>query len=206
MKAGRQGSDVRAPGSNDDMAVFRKSTTIQPLAVAMTGIKMGDQLLQIGCADRGLLVDLASKVGLSGRACTIVFDEAAAERARDTAARAGLLVDVEIARGAYPYANGTFDLVVVDNTGGLLTTAAPEMRVRSLQEAYRVVRPGGRCIVVEALPRGGIMGLIARQRSDDHFVSSGGTDGALKAEGFVGVRVLAERETRRFVEGTKRHA
>ena len=45
---------------------------------------------------------------------------------------------------------------------------------------------------------------LARARADEHFTASGGTETALKAEDFAGVRVLAERDGRRFVEGTKR--
>ena len=35
------------------------------------GIKLGDRYLQIGCTDASLLAAIASKVGLSGRACAI---------------------------------------------------------------------------------------------------------------------------------------
>lgn len=189
--------------SNLNMAIFRKTTTI-PLAVAMTGVKMGDQLVQIGFRDRMLLTDLASKVGFSGRASVVVYHEHEASRARDAAARAGVLVDVEMANRAFPLQSASFDIAVVDNTGGWLGTSAPETRVSALQETLRVLRPGGRCIVVEAASRGGILGALGRRKEDPHFAASGGTEAALKAEGFAGVRVLTEREGRRFVEGTKR--
>jgi SAM-dependent methyltransferase len=188
------------------MPLFRRNTATQPLVVAMTGIKMGDRLLQIGCADRTLLTDLARKVGLSGRAAVVAYDEEDAARARDAAARAGILVDVELVRGGFPFDSGTFDLAVVDNTGGLLSESRPETRVGCLREGLRVLRPAGRAIVVEPMPRGGILGVLARQRREEHFEASGGTETALEAEGFTGVRVLVERDGRRFVEGTKRRA
>ena len=41
------------------------------LVVGMTGVKMGDRLVQVGCADGGRLAAVASKVGLSGRAVAV---------------------------------------------------------------------------------------------------------------------------------------
>jgi hypothetical protein len=45
---------------------------------------------------------------------------------------------------------------------------------------------------------------LSRSRSDPHFASSGGSETALKAEGFTAVRVIGERDARRFMEGSKR--
>jgi SAM-dependent methyltransferase len=185
------------------MAFLRRTKTT-PLAVSMAGVEMGHQLLIVGCADRALLIDLASRVGLSGRACAIVPDETEAARATDAAARGGILVEVEIARGAFPFDSGAFDVAVIDNTADLLSASRPETRVGFLQETRRVLRAGGRIVVVEPGPRGGLLGAISRSRADPHFTSSGGTETALQAEAFAGVRVLAERDGRRFVEGTKR--
>ena len=58
------------------MAPFLRKTDPHALAVAMTTVKMGDQLLLIGCADGGRLGAIAVKVGLSGRAVAVVPDEA----------------------------------------------------------------------------------------------------------------------------------
>jgi methyltransferase family protein len=184
------------------MPFFRKSTLV-PLAVAMTGVKMGDQLLLVGFADRALLVDVASKVGLSGRAAMVVHDDADAARATDAAARAGLLVDVETTQGAFSLESASFDLAVIDNTNGWLTSA-PERRITALQETFRTLRSGGRCIVVDAAPRAGLLGAIGRPRESEPAAGSSETEGALKVAGFSGVRVLTEREGRRFVEGTRR--
>ena len=37
---------------------------MDPLHVSMTGVRMGERFLQIGCHDRALLSGLAAKVGL----------------------------------------------------------------------------------------------------------------------------------------------
>ena len=42
----------------------------------MTGVKLGDRLLQLGCTDASLVAAISSKVGLSGRACALVSKDA----------------------------------------------------------------------------------------------------------------------------------
>src|SRR6267142_150132 len=62
------------------------------LVKSMTAVKMGDRVVQVGCAHGGRLGAVAVKVGLSGRAVAIVPDEPSAERARKGAAAAGALL------------------------------------------------------------------------------------------------------------------
>jgi ubiquinone/menaquinone biosynthesis C-methylase UbiE len=186
------------------MALFRRRSDPHALLVAMTGVQMGERLLQIGSADRAMLGALASKVGLSGRAAVVVFTDDEQARAQASAARAGALVDVDRSRdGTIAFEEHGFDLLVIDNTGDLITTMTPERRVRTLQEAHRVLRPGGRIIVVEAAERGGLGALFSRRASNEQFRNLGGATTALEAEGFRSVRVLAEREGRRFIEGLR---
>jgi SAM-dependent methyltransferase len=186
------------------MAIFRGKSDPHALIVAMTGIRMGERLLQIGSADRAMLGALASKVGLSGRAAAVVFDDESRARAEASATRAGALVDVVVsADGTIAFEEDDFDLVVVDNSGDLIGAMTPERRVRTLQEARRVLRPGGRILVVERGERGGLGALFSRPAASGQFRGLGGSTTALEAEGFRSVRVVAEREGQRFIEGLK---
>jgi ubiquinone/menaquinone biosynthesis C-methylase UbiE len=184
--------------------MFLKRQDPYLLVVSMTGVKLGDGLLQVGCADGGRLGAVAAKVGLSGRAVLVAPDEASAARARKGAAAAGVLVDVEVAPPTrLPVTDGDFDLAVVDDTGGLLGTMRPEDRVASIRELLRALRPGGRVIVIGAGTRGGFGALLTRAQSGPPFVASGEAVQALEADGFRSVRTLAEREGLVFVEGVK---
>jgi ubiquinone/menaquinone biosynthesis C-methylase UbiE len=177
------------------------------LVVGMSGVKLGDRVVQIGCAHGGRLAAIAGKVGLSGRAVAVVPDEASAKRAERGAADAGVLVEIERSSATrLPLGDAEFDLAVLDDTGDLLGAMRAEDRVASIREAFRVLRPGGRVLVVGAAPRGGLGGLLSRGRNDASFASSGMATKALEADGFRSVRVLAERDGLVFVEGTKRRS
>jgi ubiquinone/menaquinone biosynthesis C-methylase UbiE len=184
--------------------MFLKKDNPHLLIVGMTGVKMGDAFVQIGCAHGGRLAAVAAKVGLSGRAAVVAPDDASAARARKAAEEAGVLIEVEVAPPRrLPLRDGEFDLAVVDDTAGLFGTMRPEDRVEAIRELVRVLRPGGRTLVVGAAPRGGLGAVLSRTQSGPPFVASGEAATALEADGFTSVRVLAEREGLVFVEGIK---
>jgi SAM-dependent methyltransferase len=174
------------------------------LAVSMTGVKMGDRVAFVGCANGGRLAAVASKVGLSGRAVAIVPDGRAAELARKGAEQLGVLVEIEVASPAeLPLEDGSVDLAVVDDTDNLLGLMLPERRVASIRELVRILRPGGRVILVGAPPGVGLGKLFTRAPAGPLFAASGDANTALEADGFGIVRTLAEREGLVFVEGIK---
>jgi ubiquinone/menaquinone biosynthesis C-methylase UbiE len=182
------------------VAPFLRKTDPHALAVAMATVKMGDQLLQIGCADGGRMGAIAVKVGLSGRAVTVVPDQQSAARARRGAAEAGALVDVHVAPVAkLPVEDNAFDLAIVDDTGGLLATMRPEDRVAMVRETARALKSRGRVVVIGAVPRGGLGAIFTRTQSGPPF----DPQPSLEADGFKFVRLLGEREGLKFVEGLK---
>ncbi len=184
--------------------MFLKRQDPHTLAVSMTGVKMGDQIVQVGCAHGGRLAAVAGKVGLSGRAVVVAPDESSAARARAGAAVAGVLVEIEVAPPTrLPLENERFDLAVVDDTAGLLGTMRAGDRVAAIRELLRVLRPGGRVMIVGAAPRGGLGALLSRTQGGPPFAASGDAIKALEADGFRSARVLAEREGLAFVEAIK---
>ena len=179
---------------------FDRGAAPHPLVVGMTGVKLGERFAQIGCAHGGRLGAIAAKVGLSGRAVAIVPDEASAARARKGAADAGALVEVETASTtALPVEEDGFDLVVIDDTAGLLGSMQSDARAGTVLEARRILRPGGRLIVIGSAKRTGLGALLPRPQAG---VTVDPTP-ALHAGGFKSVRTLAEREGLTFVEGMK---
>jgi hypothetical protein len=177
---------------------FFRQPAIDPLQVSMTGVRMGERFVIIGCDDPVLLAGLGAKVGLSGTAAAVVFDEHQAVRARGAAAKEGFLIEQKIARdGAVGFDDASFDLAVVDDTQAGFAARDAAVRGRALRDLRRVLRNGGRVEVVEGL---GASGLFAKATA-----RPAGYDIAaeLAAAGFNPVRVLAELPNFRFVEGLR---
>ena len=182
------------------MIPFLRSGDPFMLVVGMTGVRLGDRIVQVGCAHGGRLAAVAGKVGISGRAVAVVPDDASAARVRKGASEAGVLVEVEIAPStSLPLDSATFDLAIVDDTARLLAEMPPEARAATVREALRVLRPGGRAMVIGAVPRTGLGGLFSRAPEGPRLDPAP----LLQADGFTRVRTLAEREGLVFVEGVK---
>lgn len=183
---------------------FARRDNPHRLAVSMTGVKMGDRLVQIGCTHGGRFAAVAAKVGLSGRAVAVVPDAAAAALVQAGAAREGVLVEIETAAPKHlPLDDGAFDLAVVDEGAGTLGALPPEPRDEALGEILRVLRPGGRVVIIGGTTPHGLGALLGRRGVASPFVVSGSANNALTATGFRSVRTLAEREGLVFVEGVK---
>jgi len=182
------------------MNPFRRGGDAHALVVGMSAVKLGEQFAQIGCTSGPRLAAIAKRVGLSGRAVAVVADDASAARVRSGAAHAGVLVEIEIGTPTrLPLEDGALDLVIVDETAGVFASASDADRRGSVHEILRVLRPGGRVLVMSAGPR---TGLVARLS---------GAAGAppldvmpiLSDGGFKSTRLLAERDGLVFVEGLK---
>lgn len=187
------------------MPFLRKTSPRDPLPVTMSGVRMGERLLQIGVDDARLAGQLAAKVGLSGHAAMIVADEAAATRARGGIADAGGLVDLQVGRlDQLPFPPDSFDAIVVHNMHNLLASIETSTRAPVINEWRRALRLGGRIIVIDPGVRSGLGAwLRPGPKTDAGYDRAGGTLAALEAAGFRPVRVLGEREGFKFIEGLK---
>ena len=172
------------------MLTRKRARSMDPLQVSMTGVRMGERFMQIGCHDRALLSGLAAKVGLSGTAAVAAFTEDEAKRAGGVGAKIGALIETHRIEGpALPFDSDQFDMVVVDDTNGRFAAIADGARGEYLRDARRVVRHGGRIEVIEG---------AAAARPPGYDIQRD-----LAAAGFTPVRELAERDGFRFVEGLK---
>jgi ubiquinone/menaquinone biosynthesis C-methylase UbiE len=125
---------------------FRKGPSPYQAAMAMVGVKPGQQVVVVGAADADLAAQLAVVTGLNGQ--TLVVDQADARtRVEAAARRAGALVEFGTATPAsLPVASESVDIVVL--AMGMASLSEGD-RSRAVDEAMRVLRPGGRTIVVE---------------------------------------------------------
>jgi SAM-dependent methyltransferase len=168
-------------------------------------VRMGERLLMVG-DDAALAAELASKVGLTGRCAAVVGSEAAAARVTAAAAAAGVLLE-EIRVGALPALpldDGTFDAAVLDAGPTFLKNLDGQGRAELARSLARVLRPGGRLIVVEGQPKTPFTLFRPRPDGLEEFRAAGGATTLLEGAGFHPVRLLADRDGQRFTEGLRR--
>jgi SAM-dependent methyltransferase len=175
---------------------FLRKSNLERLPIAMSGVRMGERALQVGINDPSLAGAIAAKVGLSGHAAIAVADERAAAVAKRAASIGGALVDVQIAPlDALPFAVDAFDLIVL-HVGAAVPALDSPAGAGMIRECHRVLRVGGRIVVIEGSPRTFFKGSTLDPDAKRAVA-------ALSAGGFAVARVLAEREGFRFTEGLK---
>jgi demethylmenaquinone methyltransferase / 2-methoxy-6-polyprenyl-1,4-benzoquinol methylase len=109
-------------------------------------LRPGDRALDVCCGTGDLALALARRVGSGGSVVGCDFSDPMLARARDKAARAGI-TQVKFEWGDaldLPYEDGSFDAVTVGF--GVRNFADLE---RGVAELARVLRPGGRLVVLE---------------------------------------------------------
>lgn len=181
------------------LPAFRQGTALPPLSVGMAAAKLGDRVLIMGCGDRRLIAAIGARTGLTGR--TLAIDESRDRCvAADVAAqKEGTLIEtLATPLTAVAVDAASFDLVLVRDglrEGDINRLAA------ALVEAHRVLRPGGRCLVIEGSPRRGLFAFLG---AGAKAAEAEPIHRALSAAGFAAVRTLAERDGQIFVEAIKR--
>jgi len=108
---------------------------------AIAPLKSGETVVDIGCGAGMDLMLAAQHVGPTGRAIGVDMTPKMAERARASAARAGL-ANLEVRLGdalQLPIDNGTVHVVI---SNGVINLTPDKERAYS--EIFRVLKPGGR--------------------------------------------------------------
>jgi SAM-dependent methyltransferase len=188
------------------MALFSfRRLDIDPLAVSMTGVKLGERLLQIGIDDLAIAGQLAAKTGLSGTAAHMVSNDDEAVRVNRGAKKAGVLVEVRVGMLDHlPFDESAFDLVVIHSARGQLAAWTAARRGAVLRDAHRVLRPGGRLVAIEPGTASGLTSLLrSAPEAQAAYDAGGGTAAALRSAGFAAVRELGDREGLKFAEGLR---
>ncbi len=113
----------------------------------LTGVTAGEHVLDVGCGTGTLALAAAQRVGAGGRVHGV---DAAAEmvtRATDKAARHAVPVTFETAVAqSLPCADASFDVVLCTL---VLHHLPADTRAGALSEIQRVLKPGGRMLIVE---------------------------------------------------------
>lgn len=155
---------------------------------ALAGLTRGDRVLDLGCGDGNYTGPIADT---TGRAVGVDSSWSMLKAARRRLAGRSDLGWVGGDGGSLPFRSEAFDAVIAVT---VLCLAAEPRRV--LDEAYRVLRPGGRLVVGE-LGRYSLWALWRRLRGlvaetvyrEAHFFTPAEIRSMLEASGFRDVRV-----------------
>ena len=113
--------------------------------VKVANLKEGDQVLDIAGGTGDLALAFAKKVGASGRVVHTDINEAMLSTGRDRLLNCGMVLPTLVCDAEkLPFADGHFDVVSV--AFGLRNMTHKE---RALQEMCRVLKPGGKLLVLE---------------------------------------------------------
>jgi demethylmenaquinone methyltransferase/2-methoxy-6-polyprenyl-1,4-benzoquinol methylase len=127
-------------------------------AVALSGAKPGMSVLDCATGTGDLALAFKRAVGPNGQVVGTDFCEPMLRSAPAKAARAGLDVRFEVADAMkLPYASATFDLCSI--SFGIRNVDDPG---KCLEELARVVKPGGRVVVIEFGQPDGFFGALFR--------------------------------------------
>ena len=172
-----------------------------PLAVTMSGVRLGEKALQIGEGDLRVMALIAARTGLTGRAVIAMLNEQSAVRARRAIDDVGALAEVGVVDQGNRPDEAAFDVIVVHDVQQTIASGQPAVRSGWLQLCYRSLRGGGRIVTIE---RGSPVGVRGWFSGAKDVRAPGASEAALTSAGFSSVRVLADREGLRFVEGFKK--
>lgn len=121
--------------------------------VQLSGAQTGDHVLDCATGTGDLAIEFKQKVGDDGYVLGTDFCKEMIEYAPDKASENGLVVDFEVADAMnLPYEDNRFDIASI--AFGIRNVDDP---VVALKEMARVVKPGGRVVVLEFGQPGGLM-------------------------------------------------
>jgi demethylmenaquinone methyltransferase/2-methoxy-6-polyprenyl-1,4-benzoquinol methylase len=127
-------------------------------AVRHSGAREGTRVLDCATGTGDLALTFKRKVGASGQVVGTDFCPEMLQSAPAKAAEAGLAVDFQVADAmALPFANASFDVASI--AFGIRNVDDP---VKCMKEMARVVKPGGRVVVLEFGQPQGLFGALFR--------------------------------------------
>jgi SAM-dependent methyltransferase len=189
------------------MRFFLRESTVgrEPLAVSMSSVRPGEHVLQIGVNDPRIVQAIASKSGLTGLATIIVPNESSAQKLQASSGEGSSMVEPRIEPLDHlPLEDGVYDVAIIHNVDGLLASLDSPTRDRAMLECRRVLRPGGRLIVLDAGRQSGMRAIFGGgHKRAPQYEAAGGTMAVLQSAGFTAVRELGDRDGYRFIEGLR---
>jgi ubiquinone/menaquinone biosynthesis C-methylase UbiE len=129
------------------MLTLGRSGSMRERTVELAEITAGEDVLDVGCGTGDLTMVAGKRSGAAGRVHGIDAAPEMIAVARRKAARLGLKIDYSVAAAEdLPFADSSFDVVL----SSLVMHHLPDdLKRTALAEIRRVLRPGGRLLVID---------------------------------------------------------
>ena len=164
-----------------------RGRALRDQTIALAHLAPGESVLEVGCGTGEVALRAKARVGPSGSVAGIDPSPEMIAEARRKAARSKLDIDYRVATvEALPFADATFDVVL----SSLMMHHLPEdLKPRALAEIRRVLKPGGRLLVVDFKEPASRLGRLMPVWLVHRRVPSGlqNLPGLLEAAGFAAV-------------------
>jgi demethylmenaquinone methyltransferase/2-methoxy-6-polyprenyl-1,4-benzoquinol methylase/phosphoethanolamine N-methyltransferase len=166
-----------------------KDRALREATAEMAQIKPGDSVLEVGCGTGALTIAANVRAGSTGKVYGIDASPEMIQVARAKAARLGKEIDFRVDLiEALSFADHTFDVVL----SSLMMHHLPDdLKRKGLSEIYRVLKPGGRLLVIDVKRPTSLHGLVALAFFLHTKIEHGVQDLPLmmKATGFTDIEV-----------------
>jgi ubiquinone/menaquinone biosynthesis C-methylase UbiE len=146
-------------GSSDTVLFRGQVREMRQRAITLAHLAPGEQVLEVGCGTGTLALEVARRVGTTGR--VVGIDPGAQQIARARAKAARRHVPVEFQIGVIeqlPFPDQTFDVAFSILMMHHLPTGVQR---QGLAEIARVLRPGGRLVIADFTRTSGRQGRLA---------------------------------------------
>jgi ubiquinone/menaquinone biosynthesis C-methylase UbiE len=143
-------------------ATFGRERALRQMTIELAGVKPGDCVLEVGCGTGTLTLAAKRQAGPSGKAFGIDIIPGMIEASRHKAAEAHEEITFqEGSIDSIPFPENAFDVVMCSF---MIFHMSEETRCKGISEIRRVLKPGGRLLVLDlALPTQPFQRAIAQR-------------------------------------------
>jgi ubiquinone/menaquinone biosynthesis C-methylase UbiE len=180
-----------------------KMPAIRRAAVELAAVAPGEKVLDVGCGTGSLAIAAKAKAGPDGEVHGIDAAPEMIEVARGKAAKKRVDVGFQVGLiEEIPFPDGHFDIAL--NTF-VLHHLPHDLKRKGFAEIRRVLKPGGRFLAADFVPRGdSLIGHLASALIGHHFINSDAAELAAMLEdaGFTDVEeIKTKHKPLLFVRG-----